>query len=236
MKIFCLIPAYNEKGNIKILTSRLDRVLSKLSPEYKIFYVIQGNDGSIELLTKLKRKNRHLDWIYFERPLGIGRAYKIGFSKINNHFSHVLTLDADLNHDPRAIPEFIKEMKKNNTDMVIGSRFIKGGIFDDRRYWKRITSFITNRIITFLVKIKLHDISSGFRFLKREVIEKVGPELSENGYPNYMEMVIKTAKSGYKLSEVPIVYYPRIWGKSKMGKLRTMYDYCGFLGRLIINL
>src|SRR3989344_3886754 len=104
MNIFCLIPAYNEKGNLVPLTRGLAKTLPQFSPNYRIFFVIQGDDGSVEILRKLKKINKHIDWVYYKKALGIGRAYKIGFGKIKSNFSHVLTLDADLNHDPYKIP------------------------------------------------------------------------------------------------------------------------------------
>lgn len=229
MKIFCLIPAYNEKGNLIRLVEGIVRIIPKFSREYKIFFVIQGKDGSINLLKKLKLENKNIDWAYFEKALGIGKAYKIGFDNIDRKFTHILTMDADLNHDPSVLGEFIKTMKINNADLVVGSRFIDGGAFNDKRQWKRFISFILNKIIIIAAKIRINDISSGYRLIKRGVVEKIKNELRELGYPSYMEFAVLAYRHGYKLFEVPIVYKSRVWGKSKMGKLRTLYDYIGFL-------
>lgn len=236
MKIFCLIPALNEKGNLELLVNSLSNILSKHTRGYKIFFVVQGNDGSIDLLKKIKLKNKNLDWIYYKKALGVGRAYLIGFNKIDSKFTHVLTLDADLNHDPKAIPGFIQVMEKNRADLVIGSRFMKGGIFNDNRRWKRVISFFMNKIMIFMVKIKIHDISSGFRLMKLQLINEIKNELKEKGYPSYMELIICAAKQGFTLAEVPIVYKARIWGKSKMGKIKTFYDYFLFLQRVFFTL
>lgn len=232
MKLFCLIPAYNETGNLIPLTEGLVNIIPKFSPDYKIFFIIQGDNKSLKILKKLKRKYKNIDWVYYEKALGIGKAYKIGFEKVDGDYTHVLTLDADLNHDPAFIPDFINKMKNKKADLVIGSRFIKGGSFNDRRQWKKFISFIVNKIISRIVRLNIHDLSSGYRLIKRNVIENVRSELQETGYPNYMELIIKTARKNYSLSEVPIVYRARVWGKSKMGKIRTMYDYLKFLLRL----
>ena len=189
----------------------------------------------MEVLKKIKSHNKHIDWLYFNQALGIGKAYIIGFGKVDSNFTHVLTLDADLNHDPAVIPDLITEMKKSRADLVIGSRFVEGGKFDDKRWWKRLISKLMNKIVIFMVKIKIHDISSGYRLMKRELIDDIKYELKENGYPNYMELVIRSSRRGYKLAEVPIVYKARIWGKSKMGKLKTMFDYLGFLPRIFLT-
>ena len=232
IKLFCLIPAYNEKGNLIPLTKSLIRIFSSILTDYKIFFVIQGDRDSIGILKNLKSKNKNIDWIYFRDPLGIGTAYKKGFKKVSKRYSHVLTLDADLNHDPLFIPELLKEMEKSKSDLVIGSRFINGGAFLDKRVWKRHVSLIINRLVANISRLPIKDLSSGFRLIKREVIEAVISDLSENGYPSYMEFIVRSAKKGFKISEIPIVYKPRKWGKSKMGKLRTMADYINFLFKL----
>ncbi|OGG02482.1 hypothetical protein A2W14_01630 [Candidatus Gottesmanbacteria bacterium RBG_16_37_8] len=236
MRIFCLIPAYNEKENLKPLINKLTKILPKFSPNYLIYFVIQGDDGSIAELKKIKSINKKIDWIYFKNPLGIGRAYKKGFDKVTGKFSHVLTLDADLNHDPKEIGQFIAKMKDGEADLVIGSRFIKGGSFNDKRRWKRIISLLMNKVMTYFWKINVHDISSGYRLMKRGLILDIRSDLKESGYPNYMELVIRSAQKGYKLKEIPIKYQARIWGESKMGKWRTLIDYLGFLSRMIFSI
>ena len=234
MKIFCLIPAFKEKKNLEELIPALYPILSKLCSDFKIFLIIQGSDGSVNLLKKLKPKYKKLDWQYYSNALGIGAAYKTGFMNINDSFSHVLTLDADLNHDPAVLPEFTEIMKKTNADIVVGSRFVKGGVFADNRAWKKLISYLMNKIIIKLTGIKIHDISSGFRLIKRQVIDDIKNELIETGYPNYMELVIKSARRGFELAEVPITYKARKWGKSKMEKLKTMNDYLKFMFRFLL--
>ena len=228
MKLLCVIPAYNEKNNLKPLIAGLFKILPKVSRDYEILFIIQGNDGSKTLLRKLKKKYRKISWIYFPNPLGVGRAYKTGFDRVTPRFSHVLTLDADLNHDPKSLPLFIRKMNSIDADLVVGSRFMRGGAFRDKRIWKKIISKLTNKFIRMAVGLEIHDISSGYRLIKSPVIIDVRNRLLEKGYPNYMELLIKSSKLGYKMAEVPIVYEPRIWGKSKMGKMRTFIDYLFF--------
>jgi dolichol-phosphate mannosyltransferase len=235
MKIVCIIPSYKEKGNLEELTLRLASVLNKLHLEYNILYVIQTNDGSIKLLNRLKNKIPELKYIYFEKPLGIGLAYKKGFEKTEKKFSHILTLDGDLNHNPSDIPFFIKALLQKNADIIIGSRYIKGGQFNDKRIWKKIISYLTNRLLTLIIKIKVRDISSGFRLMKREVIDTVYSKLQESGYPSYMELILRAKSEGFKIYEIPITYTPRKWGKSKMSIFKTFTDYLLFLPKVLFT-
>jgi dolichol-phosphate mannosyltransferase len=233
MRVFCLIPAYNERGNLKSLTENLISVFKKAKIPYSIFYVLQGNDGSLLEIKKLQKKYKNIRYLYFKNPLGIGNAYRIGFDNIDKTATHVFTLDADLNHNPVYFPQFLSCMKQEKADVVIGSRYMQGGQFLDKRRWKRIISLAMNQFITVLLQIPVHDISSGFRLIKKDVIKTVKPHLREKHYPSYMEFIIQSHKNKFRLFETSIVYTPRLWGKSKMNSVKTLRDYLLFLPRVI---
>lgn len=235
MKIFVLIPAFNEKGNLEILINQLENQFKKQNVDHKIFLVLQGNDGSKELIAKLKQKKSYLDFIYYPNPLGIGMAYKIGFNHVDKSATHILTMDADLNHDIKELPALLKFMIKTNSDIIIGSRFITGGKFNDNRVWKKIASSITNKIVTSILGLPIKDISSGYRLIKKEVIGNLKSRLISRGYPSYMEFILLAHKSGFKISEMPIIYHPRIWGKSKISTFNTFIDYIRFLRPILFN-
>lgn len=235
MKVFVLIPAYNEKGNLEKLITSLEKQLIKRKINFRIFFVLQGRDGSRELLDKLMLKDKSLSYIYFPNPLGIGIAYRKGLCQVDKSSDFVLTMDADLNHDPREIPNMIAKIQKDKSDLVIGSRFIPGGVFSDSREWKRKVSLYTNKLIKLVVGWKINDASSGYRLIKPEVIEKIKGKLKFSGYPFYMEFIFLANKYGFKISEVPIFYHPRTWGKSKIGSFKTFGQYFKFLLYILSN-
>lgn len=234
MNILILIPAYNEKGNLAKLISEIEQEFKKQKVKFKIFFVIQGDDGSKQLLDKLKQKKSYLDFIYYKKPLGIGKAYKIGYNHIDKSVTYVLTMDADLNHDIRDLPRFLKSIKEANSDLIIGSRFIKGGQFEDTRLWKKAASLATNKIVTAFLGLPLKDVSSGFRLIKAEVIKQIRNRLKCPGYPSYMEFVLLAHKNGFKVREIPITYHPRKWGRSKISSATTFIDYIRFLIDILI--
>lgn len=235
MKIFILIPAFNEKGNLEKLIKSIERQLKELKIKFNIFFVLQGNDGSDKLLNLLKKEKKFIDYIHFPKSLGIGRAYKVGYEHVDKSAQLVLTMDADLNHDVCELPQFLKLMAKNDCDLIIGSRFTKGGKFDEKRVWKKIASFSTNKIVSTILGLSVSDISSGYRLIKIKVIDKIKGKLKQNGYPSYMEFIILAQKSGFKIKEVPIIYHPRVWGKSKIASWKTVFDYLKFLTDLFVN-
>lgn len=232
MKICCVIPAFNEKGNLKELIEKLEAFFTKEKIKFFLFFVIQGNDGSSALLSQLKLKHKHIDFICFPVALGIGKAYRVGFKKVAKmpkEYTHILTLDADLNHNPAELPKFLKVAKQTHADIIIGSRFIQGGKFQDKRIWKRAVSTLVNLCITKLLKIPIQDATSGFRLIKRTVVDTLQNTLSENGYPAYMEFILLAHRKKFRMQEVSITYAPRKWGVSKMNTMRTFLDYLFFL-------
>jgi dolichol-phosphate mannosyltransferase len=229
MNILCIIPAYNEKGNLQELVKQLRSEFRRQHLTYTIRFIIQGDDGSVEILDHLNQSRDDIEYNYFAQPLGIGNAYRRGFESIPKKYTHILTMDADLNHAPSEFNKFLLCFHSTKPDVIIGSRFIPGGSFHDRRIWKRVISVGMNAFITALTGIKVHDISSGYRLIKREVIDDIGRSLQQPGYPSYMEFMLLAHKRGYTVAEVPINYIPRIWGKSKMKTLDTMIQYLKFL-------
>ncbi len=232
MRICCLIPAFNEKGNLKELIEKLEAFFTKEKIKFFIFFVIQGNDGSRALLSQLKLKHKHIDFIYFPNALGIGKAYRIGFKKVAKmpkEYTHILTLDADLNHNPAELPKFFESAKSTHADIIIGSRFVQGGKFQDKRIWKKVVSTLVNVCITRLLKIPIQDTTSGFRLIKRTVVDTLQNTLSENEYPAYMEFILLARRKKFRMQEVSITYAPRKWGVSKMNPMRTFLDYLFFL-------
>lgn len=235
MKIFCIIPAYNEKGNLKKLVRLLVKEFKQTKIAYTIFFVLQGQDGSRQLLNSLRRKYPQVEYIYNSNPLGIGKAYREGFRNVHQSATHVLTLDADMNHDPKDIHRFIKTLHTSLSDVVIGSRFIPGGRFQDPRPWKRFMSMNINSLVRFFLRIPIHDITSGYRFMKKEVVTKTLPFLHESGYPFYMEFILKARNLGFTMAEIPITYSARTWGESKMEKGATFLDYMKFLPKILFS-
>lgn len=233
MKIFCVIPAFNERGNLEKLIRLLVTEFNRTKINYTIFFVLQGQDGSKELLDSLKNKYPQVKYLYYLSPLGIGKAYQKGFRKVYQSTTHILTLDADLNHNPKDIHRFIRTLLSSQFDVAIGSRFIPGGRFQDPRPWKRFMSTYINALVRFLLRIPIRDITSGYRFMKKKVVTKTLPFLHESGYPFYMEFILRAHNLGFTMTEIPITYRARTWGKSKIGKRATFLEYMKFLSKVL---
>ena len=233
MKVTGIIPAYLEKGNVGELSLRLHKVFAVMGVEYDIFFVIQGDDGSVEELEKLgKSAVLNLRWAFFSEPLGVGRAFCYGFRHLAPDCTHVLTLDADLNHQPEELPLLIDESRGQGVDIVVGSRYVRGGSqFLGLPFWKFVFSRLVNDFLSYTTDLKIADKTSGYRFMRREVVDLLVTHSLSPGYDFYLEFMWKAHRAGFRIVEVPIVFKWRVAGRSKMPKFRTLVNYLVLLVR-----
>ena len=234
-KILICSPTYNEAENIKEFCKRIFKIKNKVD-----LLIIDDNspDGTSNIIKKLKKKNKNLILIKRKSKLGIGSAFRIGIKyAIENKYNTLVTLDADLSHQPEEIPKLLLKLKKN--DFVIGSRFVTGGKSSYTGY-RRIVSKIANIVCRLVLNINLHEFTTSFRAYNYKCLKILYslPVLSE-GYSSFMETVFYISKNNLQYAEVPIVFKDRYKGKSKIPKLQIIYGGLKlielFLKRLIIR-
>jgi len=228
MKISIMLPAYNEKGNAEELARRLRSTMRKLKIKFEIVYIIQGNDGTYESLAKLKKQILEMRLFHYPQPLGAGGAFKEGFSKINDKFDYVLTMDADLNHHPEEFVRFLEALKKTNCDIIIGSRKVQGGE-NDLPFVKQLVSNFTNFLLPKIFMLPAKDITSGYRLFKMKVVKTVREEITSRNFEVYAELLIRARRHGFTMTEVPITYTRRQTGKSKFNLFRSGMGYLKLL-------
>ena len=238
MKVTVVIPAYHEKGNVSELSVRLQRVFAAMGVDFEIFFVIQGDDGSLETLEELSKHDvPSLRWAYFPSPLGVGAAFCYGFRHISPGCTHVLTLDADLNHQPEELPLFVTEVRKHEVDIVVGSRYVRGGSqFEGLPFWKFASSRLVNDFLSYTTDLKISDKTSGYRLMRREVVDFLVNASFSRGYDFYLEFMWQAHRAGFNIVEVPIVFKARKSGRSKMPKFQTFLNYLFLLLRTYVDL
>lgn len=222
MKISVVIAAYHEKDNLAELTERLLSEVGKITPDFEILYVIQGDDGSKELLEKIGGKVR---FIYFSKPLGVAKAFLTGFADVVDKSEYIITMDSDLNHQPEEIKNLWKCLEEDNADITIGSRYIHGGKIVGMPLWKNITSRAMNKIINIFSGISVEDKTSGFRIYKPKVLKCVLENLTAENFEFYPEVILVANKFGFTFAETPITFIFRVKGESKMYKIETIAGY-----------
>ncbi len=227
MRVSAVIPAFNERDNLLELTKRLVASLEENVGDFDIVYVYQGLDGGEALLEDLRQSFPEIHVEFFPHPLGVGTAFRVGFGIVDGTSSHVLTMDADLNHEPEALPRFLD--KAGEADVVVGSRYVQGGDWEELLHWKKLFSPIANSLLARAFRLDIRDLSSGYRLYRTEVVKAVNPELTSGGYEFYPESLIRAARKGFSLTEVPIVYRRRRHGESKIKPLETAVGYLRLL-------
>lgn len=221
MKVVVILPTYNERENIRTVLDKLRETSIKIPNHTFVFLVVDDNspDDTSDIVHDYKQKYKNVD-ILVGRKQGLGKALLRGIDysieKLNADI--VVQMDADLSHDPYALPEFIRAIDKG-ADIAIGSRYIKGGSIPSN--WglhRKIFSVVGNAIVRFgLGHTQVHDWTGGYRAFKSNLFKLVRDEMvSYSGYVFQIAFLHKLLKKGVMVKEIPIQFTDRKFGKSKI--------------------
>jgi dolichol-phosphate mannosyltransferase len=184
-----------------------------------VVFVDDGSpDGTGELADELAKSSSRISVIHRQRKLGFASAVIEGLREaLKRDCAWILQMDADLSHDPAAIPAFISAA--SDCDLVLGSRYIGGVRVIDWEIGRVLLSWFANGYARTITGIPAHDITTGFRCYRRSTLESLDlSSLRSNGYAFQIEMAYRVWKSGGRLGEVPIIFYGRQRGMSKMSR------------------
>ena len=206
---------YDEKDNIKELVEKIN----EFSLNSDILIIDDNSpDGTGKILNELKRENSNLKFIIRESKLGLDTAHKYAYDyAIKNGYEKLITMDADLSHDPEEIPKFINLLDKH--EFVIGSRYVKGGKCE-MPLPRLFLSIMGNKIIRFVLKINCNEFTTSYRGFNLSKLNNFHlKEVKSKGYSFFMESLYQLNKNNYKILEVPISFKNRTAGKSKIPKI-----------------
>ena len=126
-------------------------------------------------------------------------------------------MDADFSHDPKDLPRLYEACHKNNGDLAIGSRYVKGVNIVNWPMSRLLMSFFASKYVKTITGMPIHDSTAGFKCYKRKVLEKINLDKIEFiGYAFQIEMKFKSWKYGFNIVEVPVIFTDRQEGNSKM--------------------
>jgi dolichol-phosphate mannosyltransferase len=225
-KVVVMIPTYNERENIGSLTREILAlpiehdfevlVVDDNSPDGTALDVRDafGGDPRVHLLLRTEKRGRGLAGIAgFRKALDLGADY-------------VVEMDGDGSHQPLFIPSLLDVARRS--DLVVGSRFVKGAKDADRPPHRRLITIFVRHFIRRLFSVPVRDVSSGFRCFRRKVLENVGLEsLFSTGPSVVLEILYKAYRLGFSIEETPIVFIDRKSGKTKLTVLtlwRTLFS------------
>ncbi len=216
MKITVIIPTYNEKENLPVITAQL----MALPLEGLSLLVIDDNspDGTGQIADELANKYPgRVSVMHRSGKLGLGTAYISGFKQLLlTDVDAIAQMDADFSHPPEKLVEMAKTLEQ--ADIVEGSRYVTGGSLDEKwPLWRKWLSRFGNEYARIILGVPIKDVTGGFRIWKRKVLETIPlDEVRSNGYVFQVEMAYITQKLGFRFVEIPIHFNERVAGQSKM--------------------
>jgi dolichol-phosphate mannosyltransferase len=220
MKFIALIPTYNEAESIPLLL----RELSLLCQDFSFLVVDDGSpDGTADICEKLKSEIPGLEVLKRSKKSGLGSAYRDGYRyALEKNFDAVIQIDADGSHQVSDLPKLLFRFESDpRVDLVIGSRWIKGGSVINWSKHREALSRLANIYSNVLLSLGVKDSTAGFRVYKTSAIKKLNlGNIKSEGYCFQIEMAREMKKIDGVISEVPITFVERQFGKSKMsGKI-----------------
>lgn len=208
-----IIPTYNEKDNIRGI---VEKVLS-LSKDFGVLIIDDNSpDGTGILADELSKEYTAVSVIHRSGKLGLGTAYVEGFryALTRKGVEYIFEMDADFSHNPNDLLRLIEGFKE--ADVVVGSRYTGGIRVTDWDLFRLFVSRMANIFVYLVTGLKVSDSTAGFVGYKRKVLESIDlGGLDSNGYAFQIEMKYKINKKGFRIKEIPIIFYGRREGKSK---------------------
>lgn len=224
MKIAIVIAAYQEELNIGSLTARLIASLDAMKlVEWRLIYVIDGEDDTLKIAQRYAEQRQEIHIIYNRQPSGLGNAFRRGFAAIPPDTDAVVTMDADLNHQPEEMTRLIGALTDLQADIVVGSRRAAGSVNTGTPFWKLVLSRIVNRVMRWLSSMPVADLTSGYRVYRYEALMAL--PFHNQGFAFLPEMLIAAHRLGFRIAEAPIAFIFRTAGESKMDLFATARSY-----------
>lgn len=212
---FIIIPTYNERNNIRVLVEKIFVLYSAIH-----ILVVDDNspDGTALVVNDLQLTYPNLHLKQRVGKLGLASAYLESFKDVLGNYpqvKNIITMDADLSHDPAVIGTMLKEIE--SYDVVIGSRYVRGGGVKNWELSRRILSLGGNWYARLVTMSAIHDLTAGFVCYRTELLKRYDfNSIKSAGYGYQMEMKITAHRLGARIKETPIIFGPRIEGQSKI--------------------
>jgi len=212
------MPTYNEAMNLDPIVRATAAELDRLIPgEHRILIVDdESPDGTGEIADALARELGTVEVLHRAEKTGLGHAYLAGFAHaLSGGAELVCEMDADFSHEPRYLGDLLAAAE--GADLVLGSRYVKGGGVRDWGLARRIVSRGGGLYARAILGVDVHDLTGGFKCIRREVLEAIDLEsVRAEGYVFQIEVTYRAVLAGFRVKEIPIVFVDRQRGASKM--------------------
>jgi glycosyltransferase involved in cell wall biosynthesis len=208
MKLSVVIPCYNEVDTILEIVQRVKAIDFD---DIEIIVVDDASKDGTKNILEEKVKPLVDKIIYHVNNLGKGAALRSGFREITGDV--VVVQDADLEYDPRNIPNLLKLIEEGQADVVFGSRFMGGGPHRVQYFWHSIGNKFLTLLSNMLTNINLSDMEACYKMFRREVIQAI--EIEENRFGFEPEITAKIVRGNHRIYEIGISYAGRTYAEGK---------------------
>jgi len=220
VRALVIIPTYNEKDNIRAV---IEKTL-EVDPRIDILVVDDNStDGTREIVKEIKssRNDRRVELMERPQKMGLGSAYLDGFKyALERNYDCVVEMDADLSHPPEKIADFIRIIENGEADVVVGSRYCNGVSVVNWPINRLLLSYYANVYARIFTGVPVRDMTAGFICYRSEVLRDITTDSIKfpEGYAFQIVMKFLAYRYGYKIKEIPIIFFERRSGVSKMSK------------------
>ncbi len=214
LRTLVIVPTYNEIDNLGPIVRRIRAA----APDVDILVVDDASpDGTGRLADELAEHDQRLTVLHRTGKRGLGPAYLAGFDAgIRGDYDAVVEIDADGSHDPADLPAMLELLAVGN-DLVIGSRWVRGGAVKNWPAHRQAISRVGNRYARWALRSSIHDITAGYRAFSTGALAQVDlGGVSSQGYCFQVELAWRVERAGFRVAEHPIVFVERTVGVSKM--------------------
>ena len=212
IEISVIAPVFNEKDNLLSFSNSVTTIMDKLGKEWELLIIDDGStDGSSEIIKHLSKHPR-IRSLLLSKNFGQTTAIQAGFDSAHGKF--LVTLDSDLQNDPKDIPALLEKLINEDLDLVVGWRKNR----KDNYFLRNLPSMIANRLIANITGVKLHDYGCSLKVYRADVLKEVRLYGEMHRFiPAWMATKIPPSK----ISEMEVTHHPRTAGVSKYGISRT---------------
>jgi len=215
MRATVCLPTYNERENLEPMIRALGEVLRDGD---RVLVIDDASpDGTGQIADSLAAELPWVGVLHRAKKEGLGPAYLAGFHRaLADGAQLVLEMDCDFSHDPNAVPTLIAAAE-DGADLVLGSRYVRGGSIPDWSFVRRAISLGGNVYAQVFLQSRLRDLTGGFKCFRRRVLETVDLDaIDSKGYAFQIETTYRVLAAGFRVVEVPISFSDRELGHSKM--------------------
>lgn len=222
-KLSIIIPSYNESKNLEILLKGIRNLY-----EVPVYIIDDSNSIENNKIRLLVSELKNVFLVTRKEKKGRGSAVIDGFRKAlkNHNTKYFLEMDSDLAHDPKEIERFLNKERLGEYDLIIGSRYLPGGKIKNIEKERTILSRLINIFLRFWLGINITDFTSGFRMYSRVAVKAiVSKKVESTGFITLSETLFRINNKGLKISEVPITWNFRKFGKSNVNFKELLYSF-----------